>query len=126
MSKIDLSTEALLARRDLAKKATPGPWRKLPGRSLIVSMASEDEPLICDARKAADAAHIIANSPDVVIATVDELLRLREENERLDREAEWLADKLKQYKGPSITYKGEIMSLREAARRAVEEVCAKN
>lgn len=63
----------------------------------------------------------MTNSPDVAIATIDELLRLRAECVRLDREAEWLADKLKQYKGPSITYKGEIMSLREAARMAVEE-----
>lgn len=28
MIKIDLSIEALLARRELAEKATPGPWRK--------------------------------------------------------------------------------------------------
>lgn len=83
MSKTDLSTEALLVRREMAEKATPGPWRRHPGRSLVVSMTSEDEPIICDARKAADSAHIAANSPDVVIATIDELLRLREDNERL-------------------------------------------
>lgn len=52
---------------------------------------------------------------------LNELQRLKAENARLEREAEWLADKLKQYKCPSITYKGEIMSLREAARKAVEE-----
>lgn len=34
-------------------------------------------------QKANDAAHISSNSPDVVCATIDELLRLREENGRL-------------------------------------------
>lgn len=124
----DRTTEALLARRELAEKATPGPW--MPGTALDTGTVREgDGYILVDCRLTtsdgiANAAHIAANSPDVVMADIDEILRLREENGRLDREAEWLADKLKQYKGPSITYKGEIMSLREAARRALEPNCA--
>ena len=144
MTKTDISTETLLARREMAERATPGPWEKdgddiytewsreeypergyeaeVEGFSEIRVATTENySPDISDDETAGNAAHIAANSPDVVIATVDELLRLREENERLEREADWLADKLKQYKGASVTYKGEIMSLREAARRAVQE-----
>ena len=38
-----------------------------------------------------DTAYIAANSPDVAIAAVDELLRLREENARMKKEAVCLA-----------------------------------
>ena len=41
-----------------------------------------------------DATHIAANSPDVVIATIDELLRLREENERMQSMIAALARKV--------------------------------
>lgn len=121
----DRTTEALLARKAIAEKATPGPW--MPGTALDTgTVRQENGYILVDCRLTTsdgidDSRHIAANSPDVVMADIDEILRLREENGRLDREAEWLADKLKQYKGPSITYKGEIMSLRDAARRAVEQ-----
>lgn len=100
MPKTDLSTEALLVRRELAEKATPGPWK--PDEPFEVSRhikaITGDGPTdyvflawICPKpgemgtheQKANDASHIAANSPDVVIATIDELLRLRAENGRL-------------------------------------------
>lgn len=106
MTKTDLSTEALLVRREIAAKATPGPWRVKCERHdntcheyLILT---EDGDKIVGADKidlrevyyrslpeaicsldSHDAAHIAANSPDVVIDTIDELLRLRAENGRL-------------------------------------------
>ncbi len=106
MIKIDLSIEALLARRELAEKATPGPWEKdgddiytewsreeYPERGyeaevecfseIRVATTENYSPDISDDETAGNAAHIAANSPDVVIATIDELLRLREENARL-------------------------------------------
>lgn len=100
MPTTDLSTEALLVRREIAEKATPGPWK--PDEPFEVSRhikaITGDGPTdyallawICPKpgemgtheQKANDAAHISSNSPDVVCATIDELLRLREENGRL-------------------------------------------
>lgn len=99
MTKTDLSTEALLVRREIAEKATPGPWK--PDEPFEVSRhikaITGDGPTdyvflawICPKpgemgtheQKANDASHIAANSPDVVIATIDELLRLRAELEQ--------------------------------------------
>ena len=102
----DLSTEALMERRALAERATPGPWgvkckrhdntchenliftengNKIVGTDKIDprEVYYRDLPEAICSLDTHDAAHIAANSPDVVIATIDELLRLREENERL-------------------------------------------
>ncbi len=95
MTKTDLSTEALLVRREIAEKATPGQWE--PDEPYIKVITGDDPTdyvflaWICPKsgemgtheQKANDAAHIAANSPDVVIDTIDELLRLRAENGRL-------------------------------------------
>lgn len=126
MTKTDISTETLLALRDLAEEATPGPWRRLPRRSLIVSMASEGKPLVCDVKKTADAAHIIASAPDVVIATIHELLRLREENERLEKELgsarNWATS---QHEVAKMAWGGEIPSpLPGHTHMTEEEACA--
>lgn len=90
---IDLSTEALLKHRAIAEKATPGPWA-MGGKTCpwveddegngICRMLARDSPRDT-------AAHIAANSPDVVKAHVDEILRLRAELERLNKEADYLA-----------------------------------
>lgn len=153
MTKTDLSTEALLARRELAEKATPGPWylAEEDADNLLVTSNSRKEMVDiakCEmahpeagmeepfaSEQNANAQHIAANSPDVVIATIGELLRLREEKERLEKEADWLAERLAKYcvddaekecplidvcpegSCPTIT----TSSWREAARRAVEE-----
>ena len=121
----DRTTEALLARRALASKATPGPWKK--GIALrqgygVDAIWDCSGALVADTEKSvspceeSDAAHIAANSPDVVMADIDEILRLRAEVEfwrqetqdvrdnfertlqcerdktdRLEREADWLA-----------------------------------
>ncbi|WP_287701493.1 hypothetical protein [Desulfovibrio sp.] len=64
------------------------------------------------------ASHIVANDPEMVIATIDELLRLRAECARLEREAEWLANQA------SLLDHDTIEHWRDAARQAVavEEV----
>lgn len=142
MTKTDLSTEALLVRREIAAKATPGPWRVKCERHdntcheyLILT---EDGDKIVGADKidlrevyyrslpeaicsldSHDAAHIAANSPDVVIATIDELLRLRAECARLEREANWLAGYLSI--GAHESYDAARRRWRDAARKAVEE-----
>lgn len=97
------TTDALLARRALAEKATPGPWEK--GSALrrsygVNAILDCNGALIADTEfsvsqyEDGDAAHIAANSPDVVMADIEELLRLRAEVERLEKEANWLAIRL--------------------------------
>lgn len=93
------TNEDLLARRALAEKAAPGPWEVLHSNSEIV-MPKNCGPELCAVASCfgsrADATHIAANSPDVVMADIDEILRLRAANTWLEQEAEWLANVLKQ------------------------------
>ena len=92
MMKNDCTTGSLLARRELAEKATPGPWEV--DKSEITSAVYVETDwghLICESDDE-DAAHIAANSPDVVMADIDEILRLRAQVERLEKEADWLAE----------------------------------
>lgn len=84
--------ECLLARRWLAEKATPGPWSVYdycvlpttysdrPANVLIADCSREHDN---DKQTKANASYIAANSPDVVMADIDEIIRLRKRNERL-------------------------------------------
>lgn len=142
MTKTDLSTEALLVRREIAEKATPGAWgvkcERHDNTCHEYLILTEDGDKIVGADKidlrevyyrslpeaicsldSHDAAHIAANSPDVVIATIDELLRLRAECARLEREANWLAGYLSI--GAHESYDAARRRWRDAARKAVEE-----
>ena len=221
MNDIDLSNEALLKHRAIAEKATPSfiqeglsiygplhPDSKHPNGRIFVAKVAEGsnkrDPHLFGGAGAgsgvADAAHIAANSPDVVKAHVDEILRLRNlvqeheeyianleleaastnnkinglavllgippdtgnrriigiikneilrlraEVERLEREAEWLANHCREFCksysycgecpmfrgwlscvyedcGETVGYRGEqhTANWREAARKAVEE-----
>lgn len=103
----DRTTEALLARRALAEKATPEKWN-------LLQIFAEDEnyvgpetwadmgKAVCICRYAKDAQYIAANSPDVVMADIDEILRLRAQVERLEKEADWLAENC--WKKPEAEY----------------------
>lgn len=99
MNDIDLSTEALLKHRAIAEKATPGPWvvekyngGPYPGPFQIWNQAAPEKILVSISIEGPrNAAHIAANSPDAVKAHVDEILRLRAEVERLNKEADYLA-----------------------------------
>lgn len=156
MNDIDLSTEALLKHRAIAEKATPGPWHVLAPDAIFICGQGEGEYLfenpqeistsLLPEEQRADAAHIAANSPDVVKAHIDEILRLRAEVERLEREAEWLANHCREFCksysycgecpmfrgwlscvyedcGETVGYRGEqhTANWREAARKAVEK-----
>ena len=113
---IDLSNEALLKHRTIAEKATPGPWievtlpddgfdydktfittetRDKISKVEIAKVEGTDpwnkEPDEFNIEQRANSAHIVANSPNVVMAHVDEILRLRAEAERLNKEADYLA-----------------------------------
>ena len=136
----DRTTESLLARRALAEKATPGPWKK--GIALrqgygVDAIWDCNDTLVADTefsespREESDIAHIAANSPDVVMADIDEILRLRAQVKRLEKEADWLALVLANAGCgiPLTEYIGEAVNgmsppapehWREAARKAVE------
>lgn len=83
MTKTDLSTEALLDRKAIAERATPGSWEHIIKCGVGTDNGHTVPLRIAVTNFEEDATHIAANSPDVVIATIDELLRLREENARL-------------------------------------------
>ncbi len=146
MSTIDRSNAALLARREIAEKATPGPWKQ--GIALrrgygVDAILDCNGALIADTEfsvspyEETDAAHIAANSPHVVMADIDEILRLRAQVERLEKEADWLIEKkiVEDWKGRFIgapdkdnsggyivypTKAEAVASWREAARKAIE------
>ena len=149
------TTESLLARQALAEKATPGPWFAIHADDEMCTNASyaatKDEDaspeeayrhivaltlyqakrVACheDERWDENAAHIAANAPSTVIADIDEILRLREKVERLEKEADWLAricaeQMLEGVDEASVQWWRE--KAREAARKGVEENQCKN
>lgn len=141
MSNPERTIESLLARRALAEKATKGDWYMVrlthPSDHFNVraSFSAANVEQICrcnaptDANKA-NAAHIATNSPDVVMADIDEILRLRAQVERLEKEADWLALVLANAGCgiPLTEYIGEAVNgmsppapehWREAARKAI-------
>lgn len=139
----DRSDAALRERLMIAEKAAQGPWKL----DEVITKRKDFEPsyvvkdregfTIADVLPVSEhrntAAHIAANSPDVVRADIEEILRLRAENERLNKEADWLAKTLGvQVKdsfgcvwcwlSESDMCNGDCTeSLRNAARKAVEE-----
>lgn len=131
----DLSTEALMDRHKLAEQATPGPWQKSSaGRNIIGNINGRYLSHVAEA-SGVDAVHIAANDPDTVIATIDELLRLRAECARLERELVGAIDVMecllagkpggvyfqKYQGGLQIALRSAKLALSEAARRAVEK-----
>lgn len=139
MTKDNRTTESLLSRRELAEKATPGPWEV--DKSEITSAVYVETSwghLICDSSDHGDAAHIAVSDPATVMADIDEILRLRAQVERLEKEADWLAEYC--WKKPEAEYhpvremRGGFYCgtcphdhdcrkcWREAARKAVEEM----
>ena len=87
MTEDSRTTESLLSRRALAEKATPGPWKSVydycvlpniyddrPANVLIADCSREHDH---DKKTKANALYIAANSPDVVMADIDEIVRLR-------------------------------------------------
>ena len=93
----DRSDDALRERLELAENAVP----KGEKTNWTADFASPHETCVRDAfteriltmedyTDQATAAHIAANHPDVVRADIEEIMRLRQEVARLDKEADWL------------------------------------
>lgn len=138
----DRSEAALRERLEIAGKATPKGestlWMVDPAvpRDLCIRDAFNERILTMeDCTAMATARHIAASSPDVVREDIEEILRLREEVARLNKEADWLAERLhgSGYPCPGDGEKfdpyGEcrergwpcVPCFREEARKAVEE-----
>lgn len=138
----DRSAEALIARRAIAAQATPGPWRMdsapcfVPFAYTVRYKAGNVAGL--NARE--DAAHIAANDPTTVLADINEMLRLRDENKQLKVELVGaievmeclLAGKpggvyFQKYQGGlQIALRSAQLALLGAARKTVETPCPKN
>lgn len=96
----DRSDAALQKRLELAKKATHGPWALWEwdnGVKEIRSNADPDEDQVCRVWHKKDGDFLAKNSPIEVQADIEEILRLRSEVTRLDKEADWLVGMLSHY-----------------------------
>lgn len=128
------SDAALHERLELAEKATQGPWYHTLAAIVGTKKSPEDNDATCicftewgcSGDPQANAAHIAASSPDVVRADIEEILRLRKEVARLNKEADWLGLRLWGTGGvPPVedfdVRADRIKMGRKAARKAVEE-----
>lgn len=87
----DRSDAVMRERLKLAEKATQGPWYHTLAAIVGTKKSPEDNDATCicstewgcSGDPQANAAHIAASSPDVVRADIEEILRLRAENELL-------------------------------------------
>lgn len=90
----DRSDAALQERLELAKKATHGPWALWEwdnGVKEIRSNADPDEDHVCRVWHKKDGDFLAKNSPIEVQTDIEEILRLRAENERLALENQRLS-----------------------------------
>lgn len=107
----DRSTERLLQRKQVAEeagKAHPGEWGTDIRYNLKMASVCADngEPLciVTDDEDVATATHIALSDPGTTQQDIEEIIKLRAENERLrgevtrlDREADWLVKMLSHY-----------------------------
>ena len=136
----DRSTERLLQRKEIAEeagKAHPGEWGTDIRYNLKMTAvrAGNGEPLcmMTDDEDVATATHIAISDPGTTQKDIEEIIKLRAENERLNKEADWLAKTLgvrvKDSFGCAWCWLSEsdmcngncTKSLRNSARKAVEE-----
>ena len=94
----DRSTERLLQRKQIAEeagKSHPGEWGTDIRYNLKMTAVCADngEPLciVTDDEDVATATHIALSDPGTTQKDIEEIIKLRAENERLNKEADWLA-----------------------------------
>ena len=120
------SDAALRERLKIAGKATPGSWSLQDKGAIPLVYGPNGERIAKAVDNLEDTAHIAASSPDVVKADIEEILRLRKEVARLNKEADWLGLRLWGTGGvPPVedfdVRADRIKMWRKAARKAVEE-----
>lgn len=144
--------ETFARRKELAERATPGPWTGHHGDPNYVdgSICCGDKYLakcnlclwpdrceiINPEEQRANTLHIAANSPDVILADINEIERLLYKLNRLEKEVDWLISTkiVEEWNGRFVgapnkdnsgyavypTKAEAVASWREAARKAVE------
>lgn len=120
------SDAALRERLELAEKAVQEvgttlwkDYQTAPRELCILDAFNERILTMEDYTEVATARHIAANSPDVVRADIEEILRLRGEVERLEKEADWLAASAANAGWNGVRVSPSFM--REKARKAVKD-----
>lgn len=100
----DRSDAAMRERLVIAEKAVPKGEKTIwtadfafPHETCVRDAFTERILTMEDYTDQATAAHIAASSPDVVRADIEEILRLRKEVARLNKEADWLVGMLSHY-----------------------------
>lgn len=100
----DRSDAALRERLELAEQAVPKGEKTIwtadfasPHEICVRDAFTERILTMEDYTDQATAAHIAANHPDVVRADIEEILRLRQDVARLNKEADWLVGMLSHY-----------------------------
>lgn len=100
----DRSDAALRERLEIAGKAAQEvgttlwkDYQTAPRELCILDAFNERILTMEDYTEVATARHIAASSPDVVQADIEEILRLRQEVARLDKEADWFVRILSHY-----------------------------
>lgn len=83
-----ISGDILQHQLQLAKNATPGEWYDAGNGIIAAKRGARTPNPVAQVDNEKDAAHIAANSPDVVTANIDEILRLRAEVEFWKQEVE--------------------------------------
>ncbi|WP_303995631.1 ead/Ea22-like family protein [Desulfovibrio piger] len=128
----DRSEAALRERLVIAEKAVPKGEKTIwtadfasPHETCVRDAFTERILTMEDYTDQATAAHIAASSPDVVQADIEEILLLRQEVARLNKEADWLAESLDiitRFCAPEVINDLKYKCWREAARNAVEKL----
>lgn len=88
----DRSDAAMRERLGIAEKATQGPWVLQDNGAIPLVYGPNGERIAKAIDNHTDAAHIAASSPDVVREDIEELLRLRQEVARLNKESTKIMD----------------------------------
>ena len=137
MSNPDRTTESLLARRALAEKATPGPWKTvfleeervvIDRSGTVICHCETDDDFKDEETKASitfNLYHIAASDPSTVMADIDEILRLREEVKKLQKDLNY-ANKTasEQHEVAKMAWGGEIPSPLPGHRSMTEDEVA--
>lgn len=111
-----LPPEILGHLREVAQKATPGNWKGSADLKIYGSYVPRNLPLpVCKAYSKADLDFIVAANPQTILA-------LLAENERLNREADYLAKEVWEWDMDQATYGQKVRTvaeIREDARNAI-------
>lgn len=132
-----MDKQELTRLKELSEKATPGEWRAdryvilspkghTLGRTYAISENCIQRMEVVDSYD--NTAFIAAANPQTVLALIDDLVKTkdalahcRDKNSQLEKEADWLAEKLVVAQAETVEDIKPPSTMRNAARKAVEE-----